>query len=58
MSHGGGGGISDLAIIIIILFLLFFVWLASGGKSHEATTKGPFIKPYTDPSGPFETYDN
>ncbi len=58
MSHGGGGGISDLGILIIVLLILFFVWLASGGQNREATKQGPFIKPYTDPTGPLEPYGN
>jgi hypothetical protein len=58
MSHREGGSISDLGLLIIVLLILFFVWLATGGKNHPATQSGPFIKPYTDPTGPLEPYGN
>lgn len=54
--HKGDNGEMGIGMIMLLLIVgCFVLWVLTGGPTKKDTTK-PYIKPYTDPTNPGETY--
>jgi hypothetical protein len=43
-------------IMLLLIVALFIIWVLTGGSKTHPDSQKPFIRPYTDPVAPLETY--